>query len=74
MTLVVLTFLVELIGVLWLLNIVKMAKYPIEMNAILSVNLVISLGFAVQFFIYVARSFERQRGLTSEERSMKALF
>ena len=49
-------------------------KYPVEMNAIFCANLVISLGFGVQFCIYIARSFERQRGLTGEERSMKALF
>jgi Niemann-Pick C1 protein len=73
-TLIVFMFFVELIGVLWVINIVTTTKFPVEMNAIFCANLVISLGFGVQFCIYIARSFERQRGLTGEERSMKALF
>ena len=73
-TLVVFMFFIELIGIIWLINIVTETKYPVEMNAIFCANLVISLGFGVQFCIYVARNFERQRGLTGEERSMRALF
>ena len=73
-TLVVSMLLMQLIGLLWATNIVTSSKYPVEMNAIFCANLVTSLGFGVQFCIYIARNFERQRGLTAEERSMKALF
>jgi hypothetical protein len=46
-TLVVFVFFIELIGILWLINIVAAAKLPVEMNAIFCANLVISLGFGV---------------------------
>jgi len=61
----------ELMGVMWMLNIV-LGGYPIEMNAVFVVNLVTSLGFGVEFCNHIGMNFLRQRG-TRQERSMKAM-
>lgn len=51
----------ELMGVMWMLNIV-LGGYPIEMNAVFVVNLVTSLGFGVEFCNHIGMNFLRQRG------------
>lgn len=61
----------ELMGVMNMLNFV-LGGYPIEMNAVLVVNLVTSLGFGVEFCNHIAMNFMRQRG-TKQERAMKAM-
>ena len=48
----------ELMGVMWMLNIV-LGGYPIEMNAVFVVNLVTSLGFGVEFCNHIAMNFLR---------------
>lgn len=62
----------EVMGVMWMLNIV-LGGYPAEMNAILVVNLVTSLGFGVEFCNHIGMNFLRQRGDTRLIRSMKAM-
>lgn len=61
----------ELMGTMWMLNVV-VGGYPIEMNAVLVVNLVTSLGFAVEFCNHIGMNFLRQTG-TRQERAMKAM-
>jgi len=61
----------ELMGICWMLNVIC-GGYPIEINAILAVNLVTSLGFGVEFCNHIAMNFLRQTG-TRQERAMKAL-
>ena len=61
----------ELMGICWMMNVV-MGGYPIEMNAVLVVNLVTSLGFGVEFCNHIGMNFMRQTG-TREERAMKAM-
>lgn len=61
----------ELMGCMWMLNIV-VGGYPIEQNAIFVVNLVTSLGFGVEFCNHIAMNFMKQQG-TREERAKKAL-
>ena len=61
----------ELMGTMWMLNIV-MGGYPIEINAVFVVNLVTSLGFGVEFCNHIGMNFLRQRG-TRQERAMKAM-
>jgi len=61
----------ELMGVMWMLNIV-LGGYPIEINAVFVVNLVTSLGFGVEFCNHIGMNFLRQRG-TRQERAMKAM-
>jgi Niemann-Pick C1 protein len=56
---------------MWMLNIV-FPGYPIEMNAVFVVNLITSLGFAVEFCNHIGMNFLRQRG-TRRERAMKAM-
>ena len=51
---------------------VVVGGYPIEMNAVLVVNLVTSLGFGVEFCNHIGMNFMKQRG-TKEERAMKAM-
>jgi hypothetical protein len=51
----------ELMGVMWLLNVV-LGGYPIEMNAVFVVNLVTSLGFGVEFCNHIGMNFLVQRG------------
>ena len=48
----------ELMGCMWMLNMV-LGGYPIEMNAVLVVNLITSLGLAVEFTNHVGMSFMR---------------
>jgi len=48
----------ELMGLCWLFNVV-VGGYPIEMNAVLVVNLVTSLGFGVEFCNHIAMNFLR---------------
>lgn len=61
----------ELMGMCWMMNVV-MGGYPIEMNAVLVVNLVTSVGFGVEFCNHVAMNFLRQVG-SREQRAMKAM-
>ena len=51
----------ELMGICWMMNVV-MGGYPIEMNAVLVVNLVTSLGFGVEFCNHIGMNFIRQTG------------
>ena len=46
--------------------------YPIEMNAVLVVNLVTSLGFGVEFCNHIGMNFMKQTG-TKQQRAMKAM-
>jgi Niemann-Pick C1 protein len=57
-----------------MINIIFKLKNPVEMNTIYVVNLVVCVGFTVQFCIHVAMNFERQKGLTKRERSMRTMF
>merc|ERR1712167_311045 len=50
----------ELMGIMWMLNVV-IGGYPIEMNAVLVVNLVTSLGFGVEFCNHIGMNFLRQK-------------
>ena len=61
----------ELMGVMWMMNIV-LGGYPIEMNAVFVVNLVTSLGFGVEFCNHIGMNFLRQTG-TKRERAMIAM-
>jgi Niemann-Pick C1 protein len=61
----------ELMGCMWMLNEI-LGGYPIEMNAILVVNLVTSVGLGVEFTNHIGMSFMRQKG-TKEARAKKAL-
>lgn len=71
MTLCVFLIMFELMGSMWMLNLV-LGGYPIEMNAVLVVNLITSLGLGVEFVNHVGMSFMRQKG-TKENRARKAL-
>ena len=51
----------ELMGIMFLMNIV-VPGYPAEMNAVLVVNLVTSLGFGVEFCNHIGMNFMRQKG------------
>ena len=51
----------ELMGICWMMNII-VGGYPIEMNAVLVVNLVTSLGFGVEFCNHIGMNFLRQTG------------
>lgn len=61
----------QLMGICWMLNVV-MGGYPIEMNAVLVVNLVTSLGFGVEFCNHIGMNFMKQKG-SKEQRAMKAM-
>jgi len=61
----------ELMGICWMLNVV-VGGYPIEINAVMVVNLVTSLGFGVEFCNHIGMNFLRQTG-TRNERAMKAM-
>lgn len=61
----------ELMGTCWMMNVV-IGGYPIEMNAVLVVNLVTSLGFGVEFCNHIGMNFMKQTG-TREERAKKAM-
>jgi len=61
----------ELMGICWMLNVV-VGGYPLEINAVLVVNLVTSLGFGVEFCNHIGMNFLRQTG-TRQERAMKAM-
>ncbi len=51
----------ELMGAMWMMNVI-IGGYPIEMNAVLVVNLVTSLGFGVEFCNHIGMNFMRQTG------------
>lgn len=61
----------ELMGICWMMNII-IGGYPIEMNAVLVVNLVTSLGFGVEFCNHIGMNFVKMTG-TRETRAMKAM-
>ena len=61
----------ELMGLCWMFNVI-IPGYPIEMNAVLVVNLVTSLGFGVEFCNHIGMNFMRQEG-TKQQRAMKAM-
>ena len=46
----------ELMGVCWMLNVV-VGGYPLEINAVMVVNLVTSLGFGVEFCNHIGMNF-----------------
>jgi len=48
----------ELMGICWMLNVV-VGGYPLEINAVLVVNLVTSLGFGVEFCNHIGMNFMR---------------
>jgi len=48
----------ELMGFMWLLNMV-LGGYPVEQNAIFVVNLVTSLGFGVEFCNHIGMNYMR---------------
>ena len=48
----------ELMGICWMLNVI-VGGYPLEINAVLVVNLVTSLGFGVEFCNHIAMNFLR---------------
>ena len=58
-------------GSMWMMNVI-IGGYPIEMNAVLVVNLVTSLGFGVEFCNHIGMNFMRQTG-SREVRAMKAM-
>ena len=58
-------------GPMWMMNVI-IGGYPIEMNAVLVVNLVTSLGFGVEFCNHIGMNFMRQTG-SREVRAMKAM-
>ena len=62
---------IEILGVMWMLNII-LGSYPVEMNAVLVVNLVTSLGLAFEFCSHIAMSFSEKEG-SRQQRAMKAL-
>lgn len=55
----------ELMGTMWMLNII-FGGFEIEMNGILVVNLVTSLGFGVEFCNHIAMNFMKQTGTRNE--------
>ena len=61
----------ELMGCMWMLNEV-FGSYPIEMNAVLVVNLISSLGFGVEFCNHIGMNFMKQPG-DRETRARNAL-
>lgn len=61
----------ELMGVMWMMNII-LGGYPVEINAVFVVNLITSLGFAVEFCNHIAMNFLKQQG-TKRERAMIAM-
>ena len=61
----------ELMGSMWMMNVI-VGGYPIEMNAVLVVNLVTSLGFGVEFCNHIGMNFMRQTG-SKQVRAMKAM-
>ena len=61
----------NLIGCMYMCNIV-FGGYVVEMNAVMVVNIVMSLGLAVEFCVHIAISFNRQTG-TRLERAKKAV-
>lgn len=58
-------------GCMFILNEV-LGGFIVEMNAVLVVNLVTSIGFAVEFTNHVGMNFMKQQG-THDERARKAL-
>jgi len=70
-TLCVFLVMLELMGCMWMLNMV-LGGYPIEMNAVWVANLITSLGLGVEFCNHVGMSFMRQKG-SKEARARKAL-
>lgn len=48
----------ELMGLCWMFNVI-VGGYPIEMNAVLVVNLVTSVGFGVEFCNHIGMNFMR---------------
>ena len=61
----------NLIGCMYMCNVI-FGGYVVEMNAVMVVNIVMSLGLAVEFCVHIAISFNRQTG-TRLERAKKAV-
>ena len=61
----------QLMGIMWMMNVI-IGGYPVEMNAVLVVNLVTSLGFGVEFCNHIGMNFMRQKG-DRTTRAMKAM-
>jgi membrane-associated HD superfamily phosphohydrolase len=55
-----------------MINVIS-GKEGLDLNEVYNLNTVFGLGILVQFMIYIATSYTRQRG-TSQEKSMKAMF
>jgi Niemann-Pick C1 protein len=62
----------ELLGMMWVCNQV-FGGFQIQMNAVTVVNIVMALGFSVEFCVHIAIAFNRFTG-TRLERSKRAIF
>jgi len=62
----------ELLGVLWLCNQI-FGGFQIQINAVTVVNIVMALGFSVEFCVHIAIAFNRFTG-TKLERAKRAIF
>ena len=62
----------ELLGLLWLSN-QMISGFEIQVNAVTVVNIVMALGFSVEFCVHIAIAFNRFRG-TRLDRAKRAIF
>lgn len=62
----------ELLGMLWVCNHI-FAGFQIQINAVTVVNIVMALGFSVEFCVHIAIAFNRFLG-TKRDRAKKAIF
>ena len=62
----------ELLGMLWLCNQI-FSGYQIQLNAVTVVNIVMALGFSVEFWVHIAIAFNRFVG-GKRERAKRAIF
>lgn len=61
----------NLLGLLWVSNIL-ISGFKIQISAVTVVNIVMSLGFSVEFCVHICIAFNRYVG-TRKERAMKAV-
>lgn len=62
----------ELLGLLWLSNQI-ISGFQIQINAVTVVNIVMALGFSVEFCVHIAIAFNRFAG-TKVQRAKRAIF
>lgn len=62
----------ELLGMIWVFNKI-FAGFVIQLNAVTVVNIVMALGFSVEFCVHIAIAFNRFLG-TKRERAMRAIY